>query len=181
MNGVNCVAVRGGGIDHIRQYLQRHNYHKDTLNHYILLIGGNDLDGGSAFRVATDLENLVYDIKQANQESIVITGTILPRRGKFDDEEAYIEKVFQVDSILSQWSITHHHFLVDTFFGTSVGGAVKLRKEFFVPDLVHLSASGRETMMELIQFLVMSIEKDDYGDRFVWGDGETTRVAMWKF
>ena len=70
---------------------------------------------------------------------------------------------------------------MDAFFGTSVGGAVKLRKDFFVPDLVHLSASGRETMMELLQFLVMSIEKDDYGDRFTWGDRETTRVAMWKF
>ena len=73
-----------------------------------------------------DLENLVYDLKQANQDCVVVTGTILPRKGTFDDEEAYIEKVFKVDSLLS---LTHLHFLVDAFYGNSgAGGGCQTKK-----------------------------------------------------
>ena len=181
INAVNSVSIRGGRIQSIRKYLEGKGWLKG-VNYFFILGGGNDLDGGSPAKVATELEDLVFDLRQKNQDVVVVTGTIIPRGGAVDNQATFVDKVFRVDSLMSQWGVHHHHFLSDIFFADAgPGGPGGIREELFIYDRTHLNKQGRELLIEAFEFLIMSVETNNFTGRHSWGTEETARSIMWKF
>ena len=173
--------MRGGRIHHIRRYLREHGWLMGT-KYFFLMIGGNDLTDNLPTKVATDLEDLVFDLRQNNKDVVVITGTIIPRAGSCGNRSAFVDKCFAVDSLMTQWGLQHHHFLCDAFFADAgAGGPGGIREEFYIHDLVHLNKGGRDILLDLIEFLIMSVEKNNYSGNFGWGSDETARQVLWKF
>ena len=181
LNSVNSVAIRGGRIQNIRKYLEGKGWLKG-INYFFILAGGNNLDGGSPAKVATELEDLVFDLRKNNKDVVVITGTIIPREGAVDNQATFVDKVFWVDSLMSQWSVDHHHFLCDVFFADAgAGGPGGIREEYFIHDKTHLNKQGRDVLFEAFEFLIMSVETNNFTKRFGRGTEETARSIMWKF
>lgn len=181
LNGVNSASIRGGRVSHIRMFLEKHGFFKGKMSHVFLTCGGNDLDGGVPARVANELLDLIYEIRKFDKNCTVITGTIISRRGTYDNEDAYIKKVYELDTQMVQ-TMGHHHFLTDVWVDDcDRNGPAKLRKELYIYDGIHLNPAGREILLDVFMFLIGSANRGDYSNRKYWNYKGSTRSIFWKF
>ena len=181
-HGINCVSIRGGRIQHARNYLESHDYCREKMSALFLLLAGNNLDNEPPSGVATQMENLVYDIVTYNPTCVVITGTVVPRSSSLGGEDGFINRSEKFDSELSQWGENHHHFLSDLFVDDcDKTGRGKIRSDLFIGDKTHLNKQGRTLLLDQILFVVEAVNRGEFAGRKEWGYKHSSRATLWKF
>ena len=88
----------------------------------------------------------------------------------------------EVDHLISQWSVNHHHFLSDVMVADQDrNGNVGIRTELYGKDLTHLNPRGREVYQGVLEFVFDSTNRDDFKGRKTLPCGGSYRSVLWKF